>query len=244
MTDVPKEKRRRRGHGTGCLWEATIQACKQLFSHLPGIIARGAILQVSRQSNIIIKKRNKNKNSNNFLRWKKISSFLSNTRSDSLNSTEWHLWLTPHPTRTHRCMTSANNECEINSPISRKHHNYPGGDEAACHRICSDAAFKRQMIDFPFLFIPFFFFSPPWMYFRSLFSQFPSLWCHLMKFTRGSISPHPIATSPHHHHHHRLTALIRPVRCCSWRKPGAAALQCFRYALDGWWMMATRRVNR
>lgn len=65
-----------------------------------------------------------------------------------------------HPTRTHRCMTSAHNECEINGPISRKHHNYPGGDEAACHRICSDAAFKRQMIDFPFLFSPFFFFSP------------------------------------------------------------------------------------
>lgn len=151
-------------------------------------------------------------------------------------------WLPPRHTR--HCMTSANNECEINRPISRKHHNYPGG-----RRGCVSSRMFRRRIQttddwLPLSFFPLSFFPPPWMYFRSLFSQFPSLWCHLMKFTRGSISTHPVATPPHHHHHHRLTALRRRVRCCSWRKPCAAALQGFGYAVDGSWIMATRRVNR
>lgn len=94
MTDVPKEKKKEEEEGMELVVCERLPSRQgnQLFSHLPGIIARGAILQVSSQSNIIKKKkRNKNKNSNNFLRWKKLSGFLSNTRRDSLNSTEWHL---------------------------------------------------------------------------------------------------------------------------------------------------------
>lgn len=96
MTDVPKEKRGRRWHGTGCLWEATIQAGRQpvIFSFTRNY-CKGCHPPGFKSVKHNKKKRNKNKNSNNFLRWKKLSSFLSNTRSDSLNSTEWHLWLTP-----------------------------------------------------------------------------------------------------------------------------------------------------